>query len=74
MSTWTIYPNPVKDILNLEGLDNIEGYAIYDITGRKIDQFTNNIKKIDVSHLTNGLYLLEVNTNNGQVSKKFIKN
>lgn len=74
INPWTIYPNPVKDILNLEGLDNVESYAIFDITGRKLEQFNNFTKQIDVRHLSNGMYLLQINTDKGQVSKKFIKN
>lgn len=73
INPWSIYPNPVKNILNLEGLDNVESYAIFDLTGRKLEQYNNSFKQIDVSHLNNGIYLLQINTDKGQVSKKFIK-
>lgn len=74
LNPWTIYPNPASDVLNLEGLENVESYAIYDMTGRKLAQPNNSSKQIDVSHLNNGVYLLQINTDKGQVSKKFIKN
>lgn len=74
LNSWTLYPNPVKDVLHLEGLDNVKGFAIFDVTGKKLIQNTNSIQQIDVSHLNKGVYLLQVNTDKGQVSKKFIKN
>src|SRR5690554_2174490 len=73
-NSWAIYPNPVKDILNLEGLNTVESYVIYDVSGRKLEEADNNTQQINLSHLSNGVYLLQVNTDKGQVSKKFIKN
>ncbi|MDX1279211.1 T9SS type A sorting domain-containing protein [Oceanihabitans sediminis] len=73
-NTWTIHPNPVKDILNLKGLTNLESYAVYDISGRKLEEAFHNTKQIDLSHLNTGVYLLQLKTDKGQVTKKFIKN
>ena len=74
LNSWAIYPNPVKDILYMEGLDQVKSYVIYDVAGRKLEQFHNTTKQINVSHLSNGVYLLQIHTDKGQVSKKFIKN
>src|SRR5690554_1986794 len=74
LNSWAIYPNPVKDILYMERLDQVKSYVIYDVAGRKLEQFHNTTKQINVSHLSNGVYLLQIHTDKGQVSKKFIKN
>jgi uncharacterized delta-60 repeat protein len=67
------FPNPVKDILTFS--ESIFNITIYDITGRIIKSFSGNQVKIDVSMLSNGNYILNGETENGEkVVKKFIKN
>lgn len=73
VAMFKIYPNPTKDILNLEGADNILDYAIYDLTGKQLKATQTPNNNVDVSHLSQGVYLIQLNTENGTVSKKFIK-
>lgn len=63
-----IYPNPTSDYLIVEGVEDNTPYKIYDYDGRVMDNGIGNT--IPVSNLTNGNYLLLINT---QVVK-FIKN
>ncbi len=76
-----IYPNPANQILNLktEGLKN-EGLAtlsIMDITGREMLNCKLPIKNgqfsVNISSLTTGMYFISVNTNESQLTQKFIK-
>jgi hypothetical protein len=51
---FTIYPNPAKNIINIDAEDRIEKIEIYDINGElQIETFN---KQIDVSRLQNGIY------------------
>ena len=71
-STLQLYPNPVQNTLHIEG--NLKGgqVCIYDLTGRKVHQ-SEYRSEIPVNQLTDGLYFLNVITEEGQViNQKFI--
>ena len=71
----SIYPNPVKDILNIDISNNkiVRNATIYNILGKELLHSTK--KEIDVSKLTNGVYVVKIITNNNQVIvKNIIKN
>jgi hypothetical protein len=75
---FSVYPNPVNDILNI-GLKNsieVQSMAVYDILGQLVIAVPNaqTISKIDVSKLTTGNYFIKMNTDKGTSSVKFIKN
>ncbi len=58
-----IYPNPVKDNLSVEGLNEKAQVALYDVQGKKIWAKTTTKGKdtiFDVSSLNTGLYFLRV--------------
>ncbi|GHV35404.1 hypothetical protein FACS1894178_4890 [Bacteroidia bacterium] len=63
----SIYPNPVKDVLTINGL-NVKNAEIYDIAGKLV---MNGINKntIDVKNLNIGVYFLKV----GDKIAKFVK-
>ena len=71
----SIYPNPVKDELNI----NFSNYnstlsteiVIYNIQGEivaSVNRRTENIQKINTSKLANGMYILKLNAANGEQS------
>ena len=67
-----IYPNPVKDFLNIDA-KNIDWIKIYDVSGKLVKTFSKQ-SKINISELPKGNYLTEI-SENGKISKqKFIKN
>lgn len=69
-----IYPNPVKDILNIKANEPISSYEIYSLDGRKLIKGNKvNDSKIDVSNLTKGNYLIKFPTKGKEQSAKFIK-
>ncbi|MFT5249800.1 MAG: hypothetical protein ACI93P_001532, partial [bacterium] len=62
-----IYPNPVKDVLTIDGIYN--SVNIYDVFG-KLVLTSQTQKTIDVSTLSNGIYMLEINTDQAVKTKK----
>jgi hypothetical protein len=68
----TIYPNPTSDVLNIKTDSKINAVSVVDLSGRKI-----NVKleddKVDVSTLSAGTYLINVETKEGISTEKFIK-
>lgn len=69
-----IFPNPVKDTLNIKNYVSIFDYEIYSLDGKKIRNGKKiNDSKIDVSTLQKGNYLLKVKTELGEQTSKFIK-
>ncbi len=71
-----LYPNPTSNILNIDFNDTIvEQIRLTDINGQVIKEiatFTTDF--IDVSMLQNGIYFINVITNEQQViTKKFVK-
>ncbi|KFC21453.1 T9SS type A sorting domain-containing protein [Epilithonimonas lactis] len=69
-----IFPNPVKDTLNIKNYVSIFDYEIYSLEGKKIRNGKKiNDSKIDVSTLQKGNYLLKVKTELGEQTSKFIK-
>ena len=57
-----VYPNPVKDILNISYDKNISSVKVYNLLGQEvIAKFLNsNQSQIDLSNLLEGTYLVKV--------------
>jgi uncharacterized delta-60 repeat protein len=72
-NAFVIYPNPAKDVLHLKSnnFTTIKGVKIYDLQGKVVLQDTNDT--INVSNLAKGLYIVKIVTEEGEVTKKFIK-
>ncbi len=69
-----IYPNPVKDFLQIENdKSKINQIEVLDLSGKIIYQFNNLTDHIDVSTLSQGIYFVKVETEKGIVTKKFVK-
>ncbi|WP_396197838.1 S8 family serine peptidase [Flavobacterium sp.] len=74
---YVIYPNPMRDELKIELPPNAPNARLYlyNNLGQKVcDQlWTSDSKSIDVSHLSSGIYIYELLTNNKSHSGKIIK-
>ncbi len=74
---FSLYPNPVNNIINIETKSTIEvqSMAVYDVLGQIIIAVpdASKVSKIDVSKLASGNYFLKMNTNKGTSNGKFIK-
>jgi uncharacterized delta-60 repeat protein len=70
-----IYPNPVKNLLNLSMNENvtIDRTTILDITGKVVLEQTKNISTINVEKLAKGVYILTIYARDKKYQEKFIK-
>jgi len=74
-----LYPNPAKEILNIEMDKNTlpENYTIYNNLGQVLaNKKVNSISdlKINTSNLSAGVYIIKINKDGQDVSLRFIKN
>lgn len=68
-----IYPNPGKEYINIQSLQSISTFSLYDIQGKKLDINFDGYK-VDISNLSSGVYFLKVYfENNTEVIKKIVK-
>lgn len=78
-SKFSIFPNPANDILNITNADNmlISGITVTDLHGRTIRNVSYDYManvQVNVSDLASGLYILNVASDKGIATKKFVKN
>ncbi|GHV36232.1 hypothetical protein FACS1894178_7210 [Bacteroidia bacterium] len=80
LPVFSYYPNPVENVLFLNVMNSHtlgNRYIIFDLNGNQIlnSQFSilNSQLSIDVSHLSTGIYILQLTTDKGIISQKFIK-
>lgn len=72
----TVYPNPASDIIaiNYPLQSTIDRIDIRSISGRLIRSITpTDMESIDISGLTNGVYILELQTGTTTVYRKLVK-
>ncbi|MFZ4671494.1 MAG: FG-GAP-like repeat-containing protein [Flavobacterium sp.] len=75
-SEFSIYPNPVKNILNINPENNIvmKSIQVYDLTGKLVIEANLNNTSFSVENLVNGTYILLLKDISGKYySQKFIK-
>jgi hypothetical protein len=68
-----LYPNPVKNILFIDGLTGKSKISIYDSRGKMILNKPVTGNQIDLNNLQSGLYTIIIETVKGTVTKKFAK-
>lgn len=61
-----LFPNPTKNIINISNRETIASIKIMNLYGTVLYSTTNIYSGIDISFLCNGLYLVEINTNNNK--------
>ena len=72
--SFNIYPNPVNDKLNIITEVEIEEVVVYDVYGRQQSMVNGQQSTvIDVSDLNSGVYFVMIKTNEGVVTKRFVK-
>lgn len=65
---FTVYPNPTKDVLNIETTAEIAKIEIYNTLAQLVNTNFENIKEIDLSDLNSGIYFLNITTIDNQKS------
>lgn len=72
-TTMSISPNPVKDYIFINGADQLLKASIYTINGSLVQTLNTLNNKINVSNLSQGMYILVVQTDKGITQNKFVK-
>ena len=75
VSLFSLFPNPVKDILHITSNNkfSIETISIYDIMGKNVFKTTKNVQEINIGNLSHGIYILKLDTSIGNASYKILK-
>ena len=68
-----IYPNPSNGQFYISGADNAI-ISIYNITGKKVAEYTNLNGKINAQELSNGIYFIKINSEQNIVTKRITIN
>jgi len=75
-TTITLFPNPIKTVLNikLEQYDNYE-YTILNLNGKimKYGNFNNSWHQIQLNELNSGIYFIKLKSSYDVITKKVIK-
>jgi hypothetical protein len=71
-TTFSIYPNPVKDYLYIDIEETPVVVKVYSGNGILLYKAENS-KILDLSFLSHGFYLLQMNTSKGNIGYRFIK-
>lgn len=70
-----IYPNPTKDVVNVESTELINSIEIVNVIGQSImtiNQVQSNEKSVDVTALTPGVYNVIISTAKGNSIKRLV--
>ncbi|MFT3796318.1 T9SS type A sorting domain-containing protein [Flavobacterium sp.] len=78
-SQFSVFPNPATSVVNVENTnkDGITSVVVTDMNGRTVKQvaFDGMAKvQVNIADLTSGLYLMNIKTANGEITKKIMKN
>lgn len=68
----SIYPNPANSMLNIQSSTQIQSVELFNIQGQLVIK-EGNVNQINVSSLTNGVYMIRIATDNGVKVQKFVK-
>ncbi|CAM4258962.1 T9SS-dependent choice-of-anchor J family protein [Flavobacterium terrigena] len=78
-SQFSVYPNPINNSVTISNTGNIEinKIVVCDINGRTVKTVNTNAvleTTVNVSELNTGVYFLNIETNEGSLTKKIVKN
>jgi hypothetical protein len=75
MKSLAVYPNPAQDVINIKIPVNIriQNAALYDVLGNNTGMKLIN-GRMNISPLSRGVYMLSIETSEGRLNKKVIKN
>ena len=70
----SVYPNPASEVVNLTSGTEITNVNVYNNTGQLIssEQVNGNFYQLNTSEFQAGIYLFQVESNEGVVSKRII--
>ena len=70
-----MYPNPVHDFVQIQGLKGSFTYSITGMDGRVyLNQTDTKQTSLNISHLPKGMYLINISNDKVNISRKILKN
>lgn len=75
-ANYSIYPNPVTDVIHITSQTAIKNLAVYNVAGQKVMETSNMLNdQLNVSTLTHGMYIFSLTFENGATEHvKIVKN
>lgn len=75
-NNFILYPNPTSNHFVIEMQTEMNAYyEIFDLNGKRLQvDLVQNLKPIDISDFQSGFYFVTINTDDGKVTYKLIKN
>ncbi|GEM_PF-6776502 len=70
---FNVYPNPTSEVVNISSSNSINSMILFSLDGKKLISQSNGTS-INISHLPQGNYFLEVQTSKGASRKMISKN
>jgi hypothetical protein len=72
-SNVTIYPNPAKNVLNINANSNINRVEVYNMMGQMVGYYNANDVNVQINttNFANGVYTVKIATENGDMTRKF---
>ena len=71
---FSLYPNPVSGMLNINTKETITDCQIFNIQGQLIYSTKSDVKEIGTDNWASGVYIIRITTEKGTAEKRFIKN
>lgn len=71
LETLKFFPNPTTDNINFN--KNIDSVILYNINGEIIKKWSYPIKKIDISDVMTGIYILKIKNDDTIITERIIK-
>jgi len=74
-NNFSVYPNPVQDVLNIRSANSVDAIQVYDVLGKLVLSSTPDAisPSIDMSSLNSGAYLVQVTIDGASKTVKVIK-
>jgi len=71
-ANFKIFPNPAKDIINVsyQGNFEIKDIRLLDISGKHVKIYRNTSRELNVSGVSSGIYILNIQTEQGAIHEK----
>ena len=73
-SNFSIYPNPVKNELNITSANSLKNVKIINAIGQEImnENVAGNHYKVNTSSFNKGIYFVQIESEKGKSTKKFV--
>lgn len=66
----SVSPNPTRGVVTVNSASAVKAITVYDATGKQVS--TSKTNTVDLSNQAKGIYLVQVQTENGSTTKKVV--